>query len=168
MKDKYFREKLKAYTVVPADQMNIQKTVLAGKQALMKNPVRQFGWHRRIFNQLKYISPLLWISELLAMGLCLFIASQINSGTDMTAVLSGISFIVALLGVIGFPEICKSFSCQMWELEQSCKYNLRQIVAMKPSIIGTVDLLAILAITVLASLHTKLPVCKCIIFVCAI
>ena len=40
MKDKYFREKLKAYTVGPADQMNIQKTVLAGKQTLMKNPVR--------------------------------------------------------------------------------------------------------------------------------
>ena len=45
----------------------------------------------------------------------------------------------------------------MWELEQSCKYNLRQIVAIKLSIIGTIDLIIILAITLFTSLQTELP-----------
>lgn len=70
---------------------------------------------------------------------------------------SAISFIVALLGVVGFPEICKSFSYQMWELEQSCKYNLRQLIAIKLTIIGTLDLLIILAITFFTCLQTELP-----------
>ena len=155
--DRYFKEILGAYTVAPADETNIQKTVLAGKRLFMKNPVQELRWYRRIVNQFKYISPLLWFSQLLAIGLCMLLIGQISSDTDMTAVLSAISFIVALLGVVGFPEVCKSFSYQMWELEQSCKYNLRQIAAIKLSIIGTIDLLIILAITLLTSLQTELP-----------
>lgn len=123
----------------------------------MKNPVQEVCWYKRIGNQFKYISPLLWLSQLLAVGLCIFLISQINSSTDITAVLSAISCIVALLGVVGFPEVCKSFSYQMWELEQSCKYNLRQLVAIKLTIIGTLDLLIILAITFFTCLQTELP-----------
>lgn len=155
--DRYFKEKLEAYIVAPADEADIQKTILAGKQLLMKNPVQELGWYRRIVNQFKYISPLLWLSQLLAIGICMLLISQIDSNTDMTAILSAISFIVALLGVVGFPEVCKSFSYQMWELEQSCKYNLRQIVAIKLSIIGTIDLIIILAVTLFTSIQTKLP-----------
>ena len=156
--DKLFKKKLGSYTVAPADEANIRKTILAGKQLLMKNPVQEVCWYKRIGNQFKYISPLLWLSQLLAVGLCIFLISQINSSTDITAVLSAISCIVALLGVVGFPEVCKSFSYQMWELEQSCKYNLRQIVAIKLSIIGTTDLLIVLMITLLTSIQTNLPI----------
>ena len=156
--DRYFKEILGAYTVVPADETDIQKTVLAGKRLLMKNPVQELRWYRRIVNQFKYISPLLWFSQLLAIGLCMLLISQIGSDTDLTAILSAISFIVALLGVVGFPEVCKSFSYQMWELEQSCKYNLRQIVTIKLSIIGTSDLIIILMITLLTSIQTNLPI----------
>lgn len=156
--DKLFKKKLEAYTVAPADEVNIRKTILAGKQVLMKNPVQEVCWYKRIVNQFKYISPLLWISQLLAVGLCMFLISQINSNTDITAILSVISVIVALLGVVGFPEVCKSLSYQMWELEQSCKYNLRQIVAIKLSIIGTIDLFIVLLITIMTSVQTNLPV----------
>ena len=155
--DRYYQKILGAYTVAPADETDIQKTILAGKQLLMKNPVQELRWYRRIVNQFKYISPLLWFFQLLAIGICMLLISQISSDTDMTAILSAISFIVALLGVVGFPEVCKSFSYQMWELEQSCKYNLRQIVAIKLSIIGTIDLIIILAITLFTSLQTELP-----------
>ena len=57
--DRYFKEILVAYTVTPADETDIQKTILAGKQLLMKNPVQELRWYRRIINQFKYISPLL-------------------------------------------------------------------------------------------------------------
>ena len=107
MKEQYklFKEKLGTYTVAPDDETNIQKTILAGKQLLMKNPVQEVCWYRKIINQLKYISPLLWLSQLLIIGLCILLISQINSSTDITAVLSIISFIVALLGVVGFREV---------------------------------------------------------------
>ena len=50
--DKLFKEKLGAYTVAPADEANIRKTILAGKQLLMKNPVQEVCWYKRIDNAL--------------------------------------------------------------------------------------------------------------------
>ena len=155
--DRYFKEILGTYTVTPADETDIQKTILAGKQLLMKNPVQELRWYRRIVNQFKYISPLLWFSQLLAIGICMLLISQISSDTDMTAILSAISFIVASLGVVGFPEVCKSFSYQMWELEQSCKYNLRQITALRLSVIGTFHLILVLVIALATSMQMSLP-----------
>lgn len=157
-KDKFLQKKLAEYTVTPANELNIKKAILTGKQALLQNPVQELNWYTRIFNQFKYISPLLWVAQLLAFGLCLFIISQINSDTEITPVLSSISFIVAFIGVVGFPELCKSFSYQMWELEQSSKYNLRQIVVIKLSIIGIIDLIVVLIISVLTSVQTAMPV----------
>ena len=55
--DRFFQKILGAYTVAPADEMDMQKTILAGKQLLMKNPVQELRWYRRIVNQFKYISP---------------------------------------------------------------------------------------------------------------
>lgn len=157
-KDKFFKKKLDSYTVAPADELNIKKTILTGKQSLLQNPVQELYWYKRIFNQFKYISPLLWVVQLLAFGLCMFMIGRINRDTDITPVLSSISFIVAFIGVVGFPELCKSFSHQMWELEQSCKYNLRQIAAIKLSIIGMIDLLMVLIVSVMTSVQTAMPV----------
>ena len=148
-KNNLLKKQLDEYTVAPANELNIEKTILVGKQFLSQNPVQELGWHKRIFNQFKYISPILWFAQLLAFGLCVFIISRTNGDTDITLVLSSISFIVAFIGIVGFPELCKSFSYQMWELEQSCKYNLRQIVAIKLSIIGMIDLVIVLIISVL-------------------
>ena len=155
--DRYLKKILGTYAVAPAGEANMQKTISAGEQLLMQNPPQELRWYRRIVNQFRYISPLLWLSQLLAVGLCMLLIHRMGNDADMTAVLSAISFIVALLGVIGFPEVCKSFSCQMWELEQSCKYNLRQITAIRLSIIGTIDLIVLLTITLFTSLQTKLP-----------
>ena len=141
----------------PPMKRRYKKPFSPGKQLLLKNPVQELHWYRRIGNQFRYISPLFVAFSIIGDGLCMLLIRQIGSGADRTAILSAISFIVALLGVIGFPEICKSFSWQMWELEQSCKYNLRQITAIKLSIIGTADLIIILAITLFTSLQTNLP-----------
>lgn len=152
------KKKLEEYTVAGAEELKIQKTILAGKQLLLQNPTQELRWYKQLFNQLKYISPLLWIFQLLFFGVCLFMIYQIDNSTDVTWLLSTISFVVAFLGVIGFPEVCKSFSSQMWELEQSCKYNLRQIVTIKLSVIGSVDMLIVFILSVVAGLQTKSPV----------
>ena len=41
--DRYFQKILGAYTVAPADETDMQKTILAGKQLLMKNPVQELA-----------------------------------------------------------------------------------------------------------------------------
>ena len=89
--DRYFQKILGAYTVAPADETNIQKTVLAGKQLLMKNPVQELRWYRRIGNQFKYISPLLWLSQFCGITRCSrfsrsmqkFLLSNVGIGAEL-------------------------------------------------------------------------------------
>ena len=163
MKERYIKEKLRAYTVAPADEMVVQKTILAGKQILAHDPAQELCWHRRIVNQMKYISPAFWGGQIVALVLCMILVSHIRN-MDLTSVLSVMSFLLVLLGVAGFPEVCKSFSHEMWELEQSCKYNLRQIVAIRLFTIGTIDLVIVLAVTAITSVQTKLPMWEMAIY----
>lgn len=149
--------RLSEYKVEAAGEAVIQKTISAGKQLISQSHTQRVCLPRRIFNQLRYISPLLWGTEGVIVIFCILIISQINEDTDITLVLSSLSFFMALLGIFGFPELCKSFSCQMWELEQSCKYNLRQIVTLKLSLIGVLDLMLILIISSATSIQIGLP-----------
>lgn len=152
--------RLSEYKVETADEADIQKIISAGRQVILQNHTQRLCLHRRIFYQFKYISPLLWGAESASTILCILIISQINANTDITLALSSLSFFMALLGIVGFPELCKSFSYQMWELEQSCKYNLRQLVSLKLFIIGMIDFVLVLGIASATSVQIGLPLWK--------
>ena len=145
------------YTVKPADEATVQKTVEAGRQLILQSHTQRLSFTRRILNQIKYISPLLWGTELVVFAICVWIVSQTSVDSDITLVLSSLSFCVAALGIFGFPELCKSFPFQMWELEQSCKYNLRQIVTLKLAILGTLDLLLTMGLAVVVGAQISIP-----------
>lgn len=53
--------------------------------------------------------------------------------------LMGISFFMPLMGVFLLPELARSFSGGMWEMEQSCYYNLGEILALKMVILGVIS-----------------------------
>lgn len=145
------------YTVRPADEAEIIKTVEAGQQLILQSHTQRLGFTHRIFNQIKYISPLLWGIEAVVLVLCVWLVSQTDINTDITLLLSSLSFWIAILGVFGFPELCKSFSLQMWELEQSCKYNLRQVVTLKLAILGTLDLILVVSLAMAVGARLRLP-----------
>ena len=46
------------------------------------------------------------------------------------------SFLTPLLGALLVPELARSFSEGMWEMEQACFYNLGEIMAFKMMILG--------------------------------
>lgn len=158
--------RLSEYKVETADEASIQKTISAGRQVILQNHTQRLCLRQRIFNQFRYISSLLWMAESVSAILCILIISQINVNTDITLALSSLSFIMALLGIVGFPELCKSFSYQMWELEQSCKYNLRQLVSLKLFIIGMIDLVLVFGIASATKYSNRITVMgNCSLFV---
>lgn len=149
--------RLNEYKISPAENDDVKKTLEAGTKLILQSHTQRLSLRCRILNQFKYISPLLWGADIAMLAICIFIIQQINADTDITLALSSLSFFIAILGIVGFPEICKSFSYQMWELEQSCKYNLQQIVTIKLVIIGVFDLLVITILAVVTSQQIKLP-----------
>ena len=148
---------LEQYSVPQADPADIINTIQVGKRMLAGKAFHHLSFAHRFLAQFRYISSVLWFTQIALVALCMIVFGDF-SDTDNTYIkLSVISACVALITLIGFPELCKSFSHNMWELEQSCKYNLRQVVAIKMLIIGLADLLTILGLTLIVGLQSGIP-----------
>ena len=148
--------RLNEYKVSPAEDEVVKRTLAAGTQLILQSHANRVSLWQRILNQFKHMSILLWGTDIAVLFICIFLIHRIDVDTDITSLLSMLSFFVAILGIVGFPEICKGFSYQMWELEQSCKYNLQQIVTMKFVMIGIFDLLLITILTITTSQQIRL------------
>lgn len=88
-----------------------------------------------ILNQMGHISPVTWACQVLV----LILGGHLLSEMQSESILQTVALIIPLIGLVGFPELMKSFHCDMWELEESCFYNLREILLMKMMIFGMVD-----------------------------
>lgn len=94
-----------------------------------------------IWSQVGYISPVTWMFQLLIL---LAGAALVSMQTE-EALWLGMTVLVPLIGLVGVPELAKSFHCGMWELEESCFYNLREVMMMKMVIFGVADAVLLLA-----------------------
>ena len=99
-----------------------------------------------LWEQAAYISPMTWAFQLafLLAGVLL-----LQAGAEEAA-LKNLSAIIPLAALIGIPELTKSFSYGMWELEESCFYNLRQLVLLKMMLFGLVDAVLLLFLIAVA------------------
>lgn len=91
---------------------------------------------QKLWEQVRYISPLTWCLQFLAVPFLVLFVNW-NHGDVMQILL----ICSPLAGIIGICEVLRSFSCHMGELEQTCRYNLRQVLAMKLWLMGLADLL---------------------------
>jgi len=99
---------------------------------------------QRLWEQAAYISPGAWLGQggvVLLMGFA-FHFFYWGKG-DILVTLAACA---PLFGLIGFTEVMKSYQKDMWELEQSCRYNLRELAAMRLLIFGLVDLVLVAVI----------------------
>ena len=90
---------------------------------------------QRVWEQAAYISPLTWGFQLIFLLFGLYLLNQ-----EMTGVMvKELAVLIPLTGIIAVPEFMKSFSRGMWELEESCFYNMRQLILLKMVIFGIAD-----------------------------
>ena len=155
--DRSVAEKLREYQVPPAGGGEIRRTVEAGKRLILSSSFHGVPLVRRVAGQLRYLSPALWGGELAVLAACVWLAGRIDGAGEPALLLSALAFFTAGLGILGFPELCRSFSCRMWELEQSCKYDLRQIMALRLGLLGGLDLVLLAGAAAVAGRRTGLP-----------
>ena len=106
-------------------------------------PQRSIG--QSLWVQAHFISPAAWILQTVFLAFAVALAGA-GDGWYLWRLASVIPF----FGVICVPEITKSFCCGMWELEESCLYNLKRVTAMKLMIFGIVDGISLLFLAVAA------------------
>ena len=170
--DRRWRKRLAEYSVLPPDQGVVQQTVEEGRRYMMTHQ-NEFEYGHSgyissasgggagsvlscVINQFRHLSPALWFTDAAVLAFCMLVIRRTGDGADRELLFSFLSFLAALLGTLGFPELCRSFSCRMWELEQSCRYDLRQITSVRLFLIGMTDLVLLLLVSGMVSSRTEI------------
>ncbi len=122
--------------------------ILESKPLSMGKP---FG--QRLAEQAEYISPVSWILQSVLLVVVLVCAANAE---DEGMVVSA-SVLAPLLGIVAGCELVRSYGSNMWELEMSCRYDLRSIFSIKLLIFGIVDFALLLLAAVVAGRETGEP-----------
>lgn len=93
----------------------------------------------RLLRQAEYISPLTWGMQLILFLCVTWLLNRI--GYSQPVILMTAATAAPLFALVGCTEIARSFSHNMWELEQSSRYNLRYLLGMKMLLLGLMDLI---------------------------
>lgn len=89
---------------------------------------------QRLLIQLSYLSPWQWLVQFFfLLGLGWYWSVGFFDEYFLTMAAAG-------LGLSGAIEIQRSYRFEMWELEQACRYNLRELFALRMLLLGGMDL----------------------------
>lgn len=100
---------------------------------------------QRVWEQLPYISPAAWLLQ----GILLLMIGWGFYAEGREEILLYLLFCAPMAGVVGFTEIMRSYRQNMWELEQACRYNLRQLMGTRLLIFGIADSLVACGVAVM-------------------
>lgn len=90
----------------------------------------------RLARQIPYIAPWVWVVQA---GVVLLFALLLGEAREVLERFLFLSFTGPLLALLPAVDLVRSFGCNMWEMEAACRYDLRQITAMRMCVVGGVD-----------------------------
>lgn len=130
------RERLRDYTApdMTAEQERRLSLSLSGEIKKVRLSPRK-GLTQSLWEQAQYISKVTWFLQ----AVFLVLALLLFGGLPGEMYLWNVSVMIPFLGVIGIPELTKSFQFDMWELEESCYCHLSKLILMRMVIFGIVD-----------------------------
>jgi len=138
--------------IPPPGEEQIAVAVRAGQEYMQTHIPKRNSLLRLFVEQVKYLSPLLWVVQLLAIFLVCGTVFTTQQETDrMQEALFRIS---PLLSVLAVPELLKDVHFQMSELEASCKNRGSTVLLLRLLAVGmgnTAALLLLAGITAGAS-----------------
>ncbi len=163
MKDReLIKQMLKHYEVPHAKESDISNTILMGQNELNRLVHNKTPLMELILNQLKYISPLLWATQLLAIILIVILSANLeNPYFEVRQILFEI---MPLLTIFAVPELIKSAIYGMSELENTCKNSASKVLTARLIVIGCVNLMVITLVTATISNQYDLSFIHVIIY----
>ncbi|OCN03430.1 hypothetical protein A7X67_11130 [Clostridium sp. W14A] len=158
----YLKGILEHYETPQAKEYDISNTILMGQNELNRLVRSKTPLMELILDQLKYISPLLWASQLLAIILIVILSANLkNPYIEVRQILFEITPLLSLFAV---PELIKSAVYGMSELENTCKNSASKVLTARLIVIGGVNLMVITIMTATMSNQYDLPFLHVIIY----
>lgn len=124
-----------------ADEGRIQQTVSMGQDYMRRHVPEKTSVGHLFFEQLKYLSPLLWATQFMAL---IVVFSLTVSGDPSLHTAKNILFQLApLTALLAVPELIKDSLYDMTELESSCKNSGSVILLMRLIAVGCINVLTL-------------------------
>lgn len=142
----------------PDEIEKVKKIVISEQKQILLIP--SVSLWERITQQFFYISKVTWFIQLFIILTALASLTCIDH-KNIPALLACLA---PLVGVAVFPELLKGFYYNMWELEQSCRFNLREITAVRLLIFGITDLIGVILLSAVAMQLDSVSFMDCILY----
>lgn len=124
-------------TIPKPDENKRKQTIRLGHEYMNQNIPQKTSPLYLFLEQIKYISPVLWATQFLALIVVSFIAANGELNVPMAQrILFQTAPLTALFAV---PELVKDVFFRMWELEKSCKNNSSTLLLMRLIGVGCIN-----------------------------
>lgn len=163
MKDRdRFKEMLHQYHVPYGAEEDIARTILEGQKVMTGIVSSKTAFSVLLKEQAKYISPFLWMTQLIAITLTILLSIHlIDPYLEIQRILFTLTPILAFFAV---PELVKNMVCGMSELEDTCKNNVSKILVARLFIIGSVNLVALTIMITFLSIQHQIPFTQVVLY----
>lgn len=125
----------------------IDTVIFLGKHYMDTHTPRKTSVFYLFIEQIKYLSPVLWLFQLAAIILISFFAFSHTDSTDN--VYSTLFQIAPLVSLMAVPELVKDVLYNMSELERSCKNSGSIIILLRLIAVGMINILVISLLSVI-------------------
>lgn len=166
LSEKKIREGLRQFPVPAYDPEGLEKTVRSAERAYGEQLIaKRIGFPEFIAMQVRFIGRWVWAAHSALLLLFLLLLSRYQFGIrDMQPVFLLFSTIAPLVAFVGFPEILKSCSHNMEEIEACTRFSLRRLMAARMLILGLADLCCLTAILAASSANKGALVWRMILY----
>lgn len=126
-----------------------RRIVKMGTLQMLKKQISKKSYISLFWSSVKFVSWKLWGAQfILVIASLLFLFMKLD--VSFETVLKGLTVLVLFSIIFFSDELFKSFTSNMWELEQTFKYDLRQHTTMKMLTFGVFDMLFIFILSIVA------------------
>ena len=128
---------------------NREKTLELCKQYMLCHIPEKTPYIRLFSQQLRYISPLFWIWQIVVFLGVMFLAVAVPKGEMFAGEL--LYYTGPLVGILAYPEMFRDLFYDMSEIENSCKNNSAALFVMRLLLVGAMNLLLLTLLAVVIS-----------------
>ncbi|MCH5325463.1 MAG: hypothetical protein J1E39_09660 [Eubacterium sp.] len=146
---------------------DIENTVSAGQRYISVVRPRKTPLMRLFFAQIRYLSPALWVTQLVG----LLFVGYMCIGTELVTQRGGLTMMmlaVPLVAMMNVPELVKDTLCNMSELERSTKIGSGTILLLRLGAVNCANLAVLLIAALTASLAGSLSFVTLLLFTVAV
>lgn len=161
-----FRDYLQQYQIPDYDPEKMEQTIRLARQAYRNRLLsKRIGFGEFIQMQIHFIGHGVWLAQAVLLIIALIaISSSSFSLKQMRPLFLTFSCVVPLIAFLGFPEILKSYSQGMAEIEACTRFSIRKLMGARMLILGLADLCCLTVILAMSVTSSGLPVLRMILY----